>query len=486
MRLLGQPRSAPEEDGSGRLLRLMRWFRSTVRKAAPALQTVRDSRGGWWPWIREPFAGAWQRNQEWTADTVLAHHAVYGCVTLIASDIGKLRPKLVEQDENGIWSETASTAFSPVLRKPNHYQNHIQFKEWWETSKLIRGNAYALKQRDARGVVTRLYLLDPSLVEVLVAPNGSVFYRLSRDNLSGIEESGGMTVPANEIIHDRMNCLFHPLVGVSPIFAAGAAANVGLKIEKNSEGFFANGSNASGVLMTPTEITQTQADKLRDKWEKGFSGDNSGRVAVLGSNLKFQALRMSAVDSQLIEHLKWTAETVCSAFHVPAFKLGIGQMPTYQNGETLNGIYYSDCLQAHIESWELCMDEGLGLAQPGGRQLGVELDLDGLLRMDTATQVKTLADGVLGAIYSPDEARRKLDLPPVPGGASPYLQQQNYSLEALAKRDAKEDPFGTGGGGAGGAPPEPLDDAAVDLQFVAEGDRHRALTRARRKWECAA
>jgi phage portal protein BeeE len=33
-------------------------------------------------------------------------------------------------------------------------------------------------------------------------------------------------------------------------------------------------------------------------------------------------------------------------------------------------------------------------------------------------------------------------LPPVAGGDSPYMQQQNYSLEALAKRDTQEDPFG--------------------------------------------
>jgi phage portal protein BeeE len=27
-------------------------------------------------------------------------------------------------------------------------------------------------------------------------------------------------VPAREIIHDRFNCLFHPLVGISPLYAA--------------------------------------------------------------------------------------------------------------------------------------------------------------------------------------------------------------------------------------------------------------------------
>jgi phage portal protein BeeE len=49
-----------------------------------------------------------------------------------------------------------------------------------------------------------------------------------------------------------------------------------------------------------------------------------------------------------------------------------------------------------------------------------------------------------GAIYSPDEARARFDKKPVPGGNSPYLQQQNYSLAALAKRDAQADPFATG------------------------------------------
>jgi phage portal protein BeeE len=56
--------------------------------------------------------------------------------------------------------------------------------------------------------------------------------------------------------------------------------------------------------------------------------------------------------------------------------------------------------------------------------------------------VKTLGEGVNRAIYSPNEARQRLDLPPVEGGESPLMQQQNYSLAALAKRDAGEDPFG--------------------------------------------
>jgi phage portal protein BeeE len=128
---------------------------------------------------------------------------------------------------------------------------------------------------------------------------------------------------------------------------------------------------------------------------------------------------------------------------VPAFKIGVGTQPTYSNGEILDNRYYSDCLQSHIEHMELALDEGLGIGVDetiGGKVLGVEMDLDGLLRMDTATQVTTLAAAVGGTIMSPNEARAKMDLPPVDGGDAVLSQQQNFSLEALAERDADK-PF---------------------------------------------
>jgi HK97 family phage portal protein len=399
-----------------------------------------DDRG--WSIVREWTTGSWQADDATTVDSQLTYYAVYACVTLIANDIGKLRPRLVEKSGN-IWRETTSPAFSPILRNPNRYQNHIQFKEWWAMSKLTRGNAYALKQRDGRGVVTALYMLDPCRVTPLVAEDGAVFYQLNQDHLSGLDEAQ-VIVPAREIIHDRMNCLFHPLVGISPLYAAGLAARQGLAIQSQSRAFFGNGARPSGILTAPGNIPQETADRLKEVWETKFTGTNAGKVAILGDGLKYEPMIMTSADAQMIEQLKMTAEMVCATFHVPAFKVGIGTMPTYQNGEMLNQIYYSDCLQSMIEQFELCMDGGLGIGEgiktAEGRELGVELDLRGLLRMDTATQVKTLGDAVKGSLLSINGAREEMDLPPVSGGDTIWMQQQNYSLEALQERD-RNDPF---------------------------------------------
>lgn len=389
-----------------------------------------DNARGWSPLISEPYPGAWQRDDEWTTDTVLAHHAVYACITLISSDIGKLAMRLIARDPEGIWNETESSAFSPVLRRPNRYQNRIQFKEWWISSKLIRGNTYALKQRDARNVVTALYVLDASRVEVLVSDECSVFYRLNTDNLSGIEES--LTVPASEIIHDRMNCLFHPLIGTSPIWANGASANQSLEIQKNQHKFFSNGSKPGGVLAAPGAISEETAKRLQKHWDERYGGENAGRVAVVGDGLKFEPMRMNAVDSQLIEQLQWSAKVICSTFHVPGYMVGVEDPPNYNNIEALSQQYYAQCLQSLIESFELCMTEGLGLPT----EYGVQLDLDGLLRMDTATQYKALGEGIGAGLLAPNEARKRINLESKQGGDTPYLQQQNYSLAALDKRDA--------------------------------------------------
>ena len=439
-------------------------YEITRAKAAPTGLQPASSAGGWWPLIREPFTGAWQRNREQTNEMILTFHAVYACVTLIASDVAKCRVRLVEQDANGIWVATESASFSPVLRKPNRYQNRIKFYEQWIVSKLLHGNTYVLKQRDERNVVIALYILDPTRTKALVAPDGSVFYELSRDNLAGVE-ADKIVVPASEIIHDVMVPLFHPLCGVSPLTACGLAAVQGLNIQDQSSFFFANGARPSGVLTAPNQISDTTAKELKDYWEKNFTGDNRGKVAVLGDGLKYEQMTMKAVDAQLIEQLKWSAEVVCSTFHVPAYKIGVGAAPSYNNIEALDQQYYSQCLQSLFECIELSLDEGLGLVDVKGKIYGSEFDLDDLLRMDSKTMAET--EDKLKNTKTPNESRKRLNLPPVPGGNSVYRQQQDSSLEALAKRDAQDDPFKTSAPAKLQAPAVEEDDDADEEAMAA-------------------
>jgi phage portal protein BeeE len=95
----------------------MRLLGFTISRESKSLAPP-NSRGGWWPLVRESFAGAWQRNVEIKQGDVMAFPAVFSCQTLIASDIAKLKSSW-SQDADGVWSETTNPAYSPVLRRPN-------------------------------------------------------------------------------------------------------------------------------------------------------------------------------------------------------------------------------------------------------------------------------------------------------------------------------------------------------------------------------
>jgi HK97 family phage portal protein len=388
-----------------------------------------------WSKVFDWLPGAWQQDRAYDhPDSVISHPTVYACISRIATDVGKLRP-MVQQMRESIWAKTDPPRYIKLLIKPNSYQNHIEFKENWIHSKLTHGNTYALKVRGDAGVVDELLILDPTRVTPLVGESGDVWYRLDPDNLSRF---GGtqITVPASEVIHDKINALFHPLVGLSPLFASTVAAKGGLAILKDTRSFFENGANPAGILMAPGPIEPETIQRLKEQWKQKYSGDNTGDIAVIGGGMTYQAHKMNATDAQLVEQLKLSSEAICSVYAVPPHMVGVGQMPTHDNIEALTQAYYSNCLQIHIEKFELLV--AMGLDMPNGTR--IELDLDGLFRTDTTRKIDILTKGVSGMIMKPNEARAKMNLEPVEGGDSVYSQQQYYSLEALSKRDS-DDPF---------------------------------------------
>ena len=422
----------------------MNLFGLTItRTKAPTDLRTPESRGGWWPVVREALTGNWQMNIDTPLVDVLSHPTVFACISLISSDIAKMRLELVQERDNDVWVSVDNPAFSPVIRTPNGYQTQQQFWESWFISLLQSGNTYALVQRDLRGVVVRASVLDPWRVQPLIAPDGSVFYQLKTDTLAGIPESpmGGVVVPASEIMHDRYKTLFHPLVGVSPLYAAGIPAILGLKIHTNSTHFFANGSQPGGVLSSPLEISEDTADRLKAYWEASFTGTNAGKVAVAGSGLTYTPLSQPAHDAQLNEQWLAASQAIADAFKVPFYLVG-GPMPTYNNIQAQTVQYFTQCLQPLVTNAEQVLDKGLGLSPDkiNGVRYGAQFNIKDLLWMDSATLMSVIKEEIGAGVGTPNEGRAQLNRLPVDGGDTPYLQQQYIPLSVAAKTDPNKTP----------------------------------------------
>src|SRR5690625_4845821 len=405
---------------------LKRVFRRREKQALSAV----PQRGGWRSIILEPFTGAWQRNIEEKRGDLITYPTLYACIYRIAADIGKLPFSLRERRSGGGWIEVESAAYTPILSKPNAFQTAAQFREYWIITKLVHGNAYVLKRRDAAGVVTQLYVLDPERVLPMVTNSGEVYYQLQTDALSTLPEgypSENLIVPASEIIHDRCMTIHHPLVGVPPLAAAHWPALKNMKIMRSATEFFANNAQPGGILTAPAGMTEEDAKAVQDYWNREFRGESSGKVAIIGADMKFTPFAMKSIDAQMVEQMRYSDEQICQPFGIPPFKVGIGTIPSGLGVDGLNQLYYADALQTHIEHMETLIDEGLQVKRP----LGVELDLEPLLRMDEAKRAEVATKLVGGGIETPNEGRSRFNRTPLEGGDTVYMQQQYYPLEQV-------------------------------------------------------
>jgi HK97 family phage portal protein len=397
-----------------------------ARKAAGPLRPPAASTSTWWPVVREPYTGAWQLNDPISTDTALSNPSVFGCVTGISADVSKIAPPLLfAEDEQGFWAETTNPAYTPVLRRPNRYQTPQQFFEQWMLSKLLHGNAYILKGRDARGVVNELLPLDPQRVKVLVAPDGSIYYELQANDLAGLSaESEPVIVPAREMIHDRFNCVFHPLMGISPLYAIAGAVSQAQAIQSSSTPFFAKGGRPAGVLVAPTKLDPLSAQRIKEQIQNFKVGD----LLITEQGMRYDTVSTSAADSQLIAQLGWTEEKIATVFRMPISILNSSKQPPYANAEASQLQYKAQCLEPHLTSIATTLGAGLELPL----HLKLEFDDTLLIWMDTNTRTQA-AKGAIVSGMSPNEVRSTYyGLGPVPGGELPYLQRQNSPVSALA------------------------------------------------------
>lgn len=414
---------------------------ASIAGLAPAMQSSQNSLLGFLGFgggVHEPFTQAWQRNMEDKNPrdrVMLAFSAVYSCVAIISQDIAKMTLRAMHIDEkDGVTQRVANgSPYQRVLANPNDYQSSLQFVQYMVSCILMRGNAYILQVLDNRGVPRSLHVLNPDRTKVFVHPESKeVFYEhipLDSD-MAPMSEAFGRRdsvyiIPARYIIHPRINCLWHPMVGVSPLFAGASSAATGGRIVMNSERFFANMSRPSGFLSSDSNVQDNTATRLKREFEANYSLANIGRTAVLGDGLKWHPMVMSSNDAQLIEQLKWTIEDVARVYRVPMYLLNDTTRMTYKNGEQASQAYFQGCLQFYVTN----IEEEFAKAWDFNRSLDViDFDVSVLFRMDMAERFEAYNKGITSGVLSPNEARAMEGKGPVEGGEEPRMQMQYVPL----------------------------------------------------------
>jgi len=370
---------------------------------------------------------------------------VYACIMLYARTIAQLPGQhLKVMPDNGT-QEITNSALSRILQRPNDYQTRSDFMLNMVISLLAEGNAYALALRNDRYEVTDLYQLPSRSCRALYADTGEVFYSIGGNPIldyrmdPDFENGKRFVIPQRDILHfcgpakasDPLNGESPLVAGVLPIAMSSGAGG-------HFSRFYANMSRPSGVLSTDVTLTTDQVVELRKRWEEHSRGAGFGGVPILTAGLKWEAMSMSAADMQIAESMKLSKQDIAMIFGVPLALINDMTGATWNNTENLILMWLREGLGFYVDNIELSFDKLFGIERSTEYTY---LDIDAaLLRPDFKTRIEGLKNGVLGGIYSPNEARKIEGLATAEEGDEPRLQAQQVPLSAWDKQPAQPAP----------------------------------------------
>jgi HK97 family phage portal protein len=157
--------------------------------------------------------------------------------------------------------------------------------------------------------------------------------------------------------------------------------------------------------------------KIMADYESRHAGSvNTGRPLVLAEGMKVERISSTLDDTGLGEARSFSVQEVSRLYGVPVSMLSGETGAGYGTMEWLSRMYVDGCLQHWLHAWQA--EVLLKLASPFDT---MSWDLDALIRPGIAEHMAALRTGVEAGFLTRNEARARLDLPPLPGLDEPTL-----------------------------------------------------------------
>lgn len=359
---------------------------------------------------------------------------VEACISAYAQTTAMCPGDHWKTTDDGGRERVDTSDLSRILRRPNDYQSISDFLLNLTRRLYSHGEGFAVAIRNARNEIAELHLMRHG--QPVVGEDGSIFYNLSGNEIVERRFDFSAPIPARDVLHVKLHTPRHPLKGESPILSTTLDLALSGAVLNQQTIYYINQSRPSFMLETDQQLSPTQMDELRTKWEEQTTGEKAGSTPILAWGLKAKQPESKASDSQLAELLKMTDLNVALAFRIPPQVLGVGGTP-FSSTEALMAAWRASglgfCLN-HIEE-----AFGLLFKLSGVPKEYVEFDTKSLMRSSFKEMVEALSIGTR-RIFTADEARGHFDLPKKPGGDVLLAQMQDIPLSMVGKVQAVAPP----------------------------------------------
>lgn len=370
-------------------------------------------------------------DRELTGDA-LNEATYFACIKVLSESLGKLPLKLMKHDEDaGVISMRGHPLYYVLHNRPNPYMTSTVF---WSTMERCRdhfGNAFALIT--GYPTHTQLWVLDPTRVEIwwdnarLLKDVPDIWYKYSG------EDGREYLLSHSEVLHLPTSNTHDGIVGKPVRQQLAETILGGRKSQKLLNKMYETGFTAKAVLQYTSDLSDESAQKYRRLIERYISGNlkSEGLENIIpleyGSTLT--PLNMKLSDGQFLETKQYTALQIASAFGIKPMQIGDYSKSSYASAEAQQLDFYISTMLYIIKQYEEELTEKLLTDEDRQNGLHFKFNVSVVLRADQETQMRTLSTAVTNGVYTPNEARRLLDMPDRDGGDRLYVNGNVLPIE---------------------------------------------------------
>lgn len=344
------------------------------------------------------------------ASIALEHAPVLCAVRLIAESVASLPCHLYEKNGDDRRRADEHPLERLLNRRPNPWTTPFSLKCDLTAALLLHGEAFALVSRASDGRVLELVPLPHGAVMVETAPDLSPAYTLTLAN------GARRPLDPGEVLHLKGLSVL-PNRGLSLVQVGRDAIALGIALNQHAARIMARGARPSGALSLPGKATEQTLARLRESIRSRHVGQSAGDTMILEEGAKFEPLTFSSVDIEFQAMREFQVAEVSRIFRVPLSLLSEMSRVTHANAESLGRQFLSLTLLPYLRLWCETLARDL-LSEEEQDRFYFEFVTGALEMANLGEQIDSLCKSIAGGLTTADEARAKLNLPPVGGEAA--------------------------------------------------------------------
>lgn len=360
--------------------------------------------------------------------------AVWACVRLLSSTSGTMPMPVYEEDAQGNRTQVPDTHYlARLLARPNIYMNGKEMRMALCVQRVLRGNAFAKIGRNGANRPVSLLPMQPGAVTVHREREG---LRFTYSTDTGTETYWNRANQPPEIFHWR-GFSMDGVMGMSALAFARHSMGVSIQAEQQAAKAFRGRPN--GVIMTDTPLTRDQRTKMRERFDAvGQAETGNGSWWLMEGGTKWVPTMLPPDDLQMLESRQFQVADVCRFFGVPAVMVdgsagAAAAWPASYEQQVL--AYLMMTLKPYLEELEEKITTDL--VMPGER-VYAEHDTETLLRTDSQARAGFFSQMVQNGLMTRNEIRRRMNLPPMPGGDELTIQVNLTPADQLGESDGTQ------------------------------------------------